>query len=135
MTTETPAVCCRRVLLADANPTFLAAAARCLTSDGKLALVGQAATGAEALRLAADLQPDLVLIDIGLRDMNGLEVAHAIKLWPNPPRMIVLAFGEGSAYAEAARNAGADGFVTKIDFYEQVYWLIQAWYPGHREGA
>ena len=116
-----------RVLLVDANPTFLAAAARCLASDGTLALVGQASTGSEALRQAADLRPDLVLVDIGLRDMNGLEVARLIKGRPNPPRVVVLALNEGSAYTDAARMVGADGFIAKADFYEQVYGLIHAW--------
>jgi DNA-binding NarL/FixJ family response regulator len=116
-----------RILLADANPTFLNAAARCLASDGALALIGQVGTGAEALRQAADLRPDLVLVDIGLQDITGLEVAREIKAWLDPPRVVVLAFNDGAQYQEASRNAGADGFVAKIDFYEQVYRLIRAW--------
>ncbi len=117
-----------RVLLADANPTFLAAAARFLALDGNLALVGQASTGADTLQQAADLRPDLVLVDLGLRDLNGLEVTRQIKSWPDPPRVVVLALSDDAEYREAARNAGADGFVAKVEFYAQVYRLINAWY-------
>jgi DNA-binding NarL/FixJ family response regulator len=128
MTAESPPFNLIRVLIADGNATFLDAAARCLALDGNLAVIGQSATGAEALRQAADLQPDLLLVDIALPDVNGLEVARKIKAGPHPPRVVVLAFNEGAAYADAARNAGADGFVAKIVFYEQMYQLIHTWY-------
>jgi two-component system nitrate/nitrite response regulator NarL len=117
-----------RVLLADANPAFVDAVARCLAFDRSLALVGRAATAADTLRQVDQLRPDLVLLDIRLRDMSGLEVARQIKCRPNPPRVVVLAFNEGAEYHAAARAAGADGFVAKTEFFEQMHRLIHAWY-------
>ena len=117
-----------RVLLADAHPAFVDAVARCLAFDRSLALAGRAATGADTLRQGDQLRPDLVLVDIRLRDMSGLEVARQIKGRPNPPRVVVLAFNDGAEYYEAARAAGADSFVAKTAFFEQMHRLIHAWY-------
>ena len=117
-----------RVLLADANPTFLEAAARFLALDENLFVAGLASTGASALQQAERLRPNLLLADIGLADMNGLEVTRQVKSWPDPPRVIVLALNGGAEYRQAARNAGADGFVAKVEFYAEVYGLIHAWY-------
>ena len=117
-----------RVLLADANSTFQAAVANYLDADANLSLISSQKTGAGTLRQAELLRPDLVLIDIALPDLNGLEVTRRIKNWREPPRVIVLALSPYGEYQEAVRNAGGDAFINKTEFYDQLRDLVHIWY-------
>ena len=72
----------------------------------------EAATGRAALRIAADRNPDLVLLDLGLPDLDGLEVLVALRTWTQIP-VIVLTVREDERSKVAALDAGADDYVTK----------------------
>jgi two-component system, OmpR family, KDP operon response regulator KdpE len=74
--------------------------------------VDVAADGAAALRAAASHQPDLVVLDLGLPDMDGVDVIHGLRGWTSAP-IIVLSGRVGSADKVAALDAGADDYVTK----------------------
>ena len=74
--------------------------------------VATAATGAEALRLAADFRPDVVLLDLGLPDLDGMEVLAGIRGW-SPVPVVVLSARGTSQEKVAALDAGADDYVTK----------------------
>ena len=71
-----------------------------------------AATGADALRLAGGHPPDLVILDLGLPDLDGVEVIHGLRGWSDVP-IIVLSGRTGGADKVAALDAGADDYVTK----------------------
>ncbi|CAG0928952.1 Chemotaxis protein CheY [Thermoflexales bacterium] len=101
-----------RVLLADDNEFFLEAASQFL-AQALLTVVGLAYTGREAVEQVNRLKPDLVLMDIAMPEMNGLEATRHIKAQPDPPRVIVLTLHDISAYAAEARAVGADNLVTK----------------------
>ena len=68
-----------RILVADDHPLFREGVVHSLASEPDLTVLGQAASGEEALRMARDLLPDVVLLDIGMPEMNGYEVARAIR--------------------------------------------------------
>jgi DNA-binding NarL/FixJ family response regulator len=104
-----------RILLVDDSRQFLEAARRFLARES-LDVVGQALSGYEALEQVTRLHPDLVLMDIAMPQMNGLEATRHIKAQPDPPRVIVLTLHDNSAYAAEALTAGADGFIAKADF-------------------
>ncbi len=70
----------------------------------------EAADGSEALEVAWREHPDLVLLDVGLPRLSGIDVCRALKTNPNPPCVILLT---GNAWAEDLDNCGADGLISK----------------------
>jgi two-component system KDP operon response regulator KdpE len=74
--------------------------------------VDLAEDGAQGLELAARHHPDVVILDLGLPDMDGVDVAHALRGWTNVP-IIVLSARESEGVKVAALDAGADDYVTK----------------------
>src|SRR5262249_62354768 len=102
------------------SPTFLAAAVHALAADQRIEIVGKALSGPEGLELAAAVQPDLVLMDVAMPGMNGLEATRLIKAQPNAPWVIVLTSHDIPPYRAAAKAAGADNFISKADFGAQL---------------
>ena len=128
-------------LLVDDNSDFLDAAARLLDDIENVAVVGRAASGAEALEQAARLRPDLVLMDWAMPGMNGLEAMRHLKSFEQPPLVVLVTLHDAPPYRAAACEAGADGFVHKAEFHAQVPSLIQELFidaanvAGTRSGA
>ena len=114
-----------RILLVEDNPTFLMAVRQFLDRAADIRVIGQAHNGVQALALAAELQPDLVLLDMALPQMSGLEVARAMLAWPQPPRIVFLSMHDQAAYREAARDLGVQGFVGKADFVAALLPIIE----------
>jgi len=102
----------RSVLLVDDDATFRALARRVLTRGG-LTVVGEADCVASASREAARLRPDAVLVDVGLPDGDGLALARTLAALPWHPSIVLTSVDADAASDEAARAAGALGFVPK----------------------
>ncbi|MBC9820724.1 response regulator [Terrabacter sp. MAHUQ-38] len=100
----------RRVLVVDDEPQLLRALRINLTARDYEVHV--AASGAEALRVAAAVQPDLVVLDLGLPDLDGVEVIEGLRGWTDVP-IIVLSGRQGGPDKVVALDAGADDYVTK----------------------
>lgn len=113
-----------RILLVDDSPEFLRSAQRFLACDQQLQIVGYAPSGLVALEQVAQLQPDMVLIDMMMPQMNGLEATRRIKQQAESPYVIVLTQDDTDDYRNAALAAGADGLVAKAEFGVQVLPLI-----------
>ncbi len=105
-----------KILLVDDNPTFLTAVSKYLATLPDAQVVAQAHDGHEALAQATQLQPDLVLLDIRMPGMNGLEVAAIMQSWPQPPQIIFLSMHDNAPYRLAAQELCVLGFVGKADF-------------------
>ena len=102
------------VLLVDDHGEFRAFARGLIISAGFL-VIAEAADGSDALR-AADLHhPEIVVLDIRLPDMSGLDVARRLKAGPDGPVVILISSGDKREYEHAAREAGARGFIAKAD--------------------
>lgn len=99
-----------RVLIIDDEPQILRALRINLSVRGYE--VTTAATGAAALRAAAEAHPDVIVLDLGLPDVDGLEVLGGLRGWTDTP-VIVLSARSDSAEKVAALDAGADDYVTK----------------------
>jgi two-component system KDP operon response regulator KdpE len=99
-----------RILVVDDEPQLLRALATNLKARGYE--VDQAATGEAALMLAASHHPDLVVLDLGLPGIDGLEVINGLRGWSSVP-IVVLSVREREADKVAALDAGADDYVTK----------------------
>ena len=74
--------------------------------------VAEAATGEDALQVAAERKPDLVILDLGLPGLDGIEVVHGLRGWTTVP-IVVLSAREDEAAKVTALDAGADDYVTK----------------------
>jgi DNA-binding NarL/FixJ family response regulator len=102
-----------RVLIADDHRLFAEALEAILSGDERIAVVGQAGDGAEAVRLAADLRPDVVLMDISMPVMDGIEAASSIRAANGGTSILMLTGSNSRADVDRARQAGAAGYVTK----------------------
>ena len=102
-----------RLLLVDDHPVVRAGLRAVLEADGRLAVAGEAATGREAVRLAAALRPDVVLMDLGLPDVSGLEALRAIKEQVPGARVLVVSAHAEEEHVLGVLDAGADGYLLK----------------------
>lgn len=102
-----------RVLIVDDHPIFRSGLRAQLELDGSIDLVGEAATGAEALALATQLTPDVVLMDLQLPDQNGIEVTRAIVAASSDIGVLVLTMSQDDESVFAAMRAGARGYLLK----------------------
>jgi DNA-binding NarL/FixJ family response regulator len=104
-----------QVLLVDDNLDFVQVAAEFLAADPDIEITGVATSGERALELADSYHPDLVIMDLAMPGMGGLEATRQLKARPNPPAVIILSLYSDEAYLEQARRAGADEEVSKSD--------------------
>ncbi|MEU5384229.1 response regulator transcription factor [Kitasatospora cineracea] len=102
-----------RVLLADDQELVRAGLTMALSGLPDLDVVGEAGTGTEAVRLAAALRPDVVLMDIRMPGADGIEATRAVTAEPEPPRVLVLTTFDDDENVHAALRAGASGFLVK----------------------
>jgi len=79
-------------------------------------VVGEAQNGLEALDLVAELGPDLVLMDVQMPGIDGIETTRRISALPDPPAVVVMSTHESGDYVGMAVAAGAIGFVPKSQF-------------------
>jgi len=100
------------VLLADDQHLVRAGFRSLLRRDREIAVVGEASTGDEAVRAARDLRPDVILMDIRMPVLDGIEATRRI-LAAQETRVIILTTFETDEYVFAALEAGASGFLTK----------------------
>ena len=102
-----------RILVVDDHPLFREGAVHSLAAEPDFSIVGQAENGEEALRLARDLLPDVVLLDIGMPGADGLATAQKITAACPATRIVMLTVYEDEDKLLAAFKAGARGYVLK----------------------
>lgn len=119
----------KRVLLVDDNPAFMKVAMCFLRTVPGLELVGEATSGEQALELNAALHPDLVLMDISMPGMNGLAATRRIKQQPKAPKVVMVTLHTHTASGTQANDAGADGFLQKDHFVDELPRLLAALFP------
>lgn len=102
-----------KVLLVDDNALFRDGIAHILTADGRFEVIGQASRGDAAVSAAASLVPDLILIDIQMPGMNGVDAIRSIRAHDPDVAIGVLTMFETPDYVRATMDAGASGYVAK----------------------
>jgi DNA-binding NarL/FixJ family response regulator len=103
-----------RCLIVDDNPEFLASASRLLKTQG-LQIVGRAASGEEAVRLADALAPDVALVDVQLGDEDGIEVARKLAGGPQPTPVVLISTHSQDELADLIADSPAVGFLSKTE--------------------
>ena len=103
-----------RVLIVDDHMSFRQLARRLLEHSGYL-VVGEAATAAEAVRVARNLAPDVVLLDIQLPDLDGFAVAISLRELPSPPAVVLISSRDSADYGPRVQECGAMAFIAKAD--------------------
>jgi two-component system response regulator DesR len=102
-----------RVLLAEDQTMLRGALAALLELEADITIVAQAANGREAFKLARDLTPDIVVTDIEMPEMTGLELAAALKQAESKSRVVILTTFARPGYLRRALDAGARGYLLK----------------------
>ena len=102
-----------RVLLADDQPLLRHGFAMILSAQADIEVIGEAADGAEAVRLTGLLRPDVVLMDVRMPGMDGIEATRKITSVSPPTRVIILTTFDVDEYAFDGLRAGASGFLLK----------------------
>jgi DNA-binding NarL/FixJ family response regulator len=104
-----------RILLADDHLLVRQGIKRILAEDPDLEVIGEAADGREALKLLEELQPDLVILDIQMPRMGGMEAARRIKKSRPELKVLMLTMHKENEYLRQAREIGVEGFMLKED--------------------
>ena len=101
------------ILVVDDHPLFRKGVIQLVQAAPEFRFVGEASSGGEGIRLAQALQPDMILLDLNMNDMNGVEVLKAIKDAGLDSRVIMLTVSDQAEDLIAALQSGADGYLLK----------------------
>lgn len=115
-----------RVLIVDDHPVFRDGIRALLEATPGISVVGEATTGEAAMTLAEEHRPDLVLMDVGMPGINGIEATRRIVARRPETRVLIVTMFEDDASVFAAMRAGAGGYVLKDATKEELRRAIQA---------
>lgn len=121
-----------RVLLAEDQSMVLGALAALLALEEDLEVVGRARDGREALRLVEETRPDVVLTDIEMPEMTGLELAAELARREDPARVVIVTTFARSGYLRRALDAGAAGYLLKDSPAEELAEAVRRVHRGLR---
>jgi DNA-binding NarL/FixJ family response regulator len=103
-----------RVLIADDHRLFAEALDAILSGERAIEVVGRARNGAEAVEIALELEPDVVLMDISMPVMDGIEATRRIRESRRDVCVLMLTGSNAAVDVDRSREAGASGYVTKV---------------------
>lgn len=115
-----------KVLIVDDHAVVRAGIRMLLESDPELAIVGEGENGDDAVRLAKELSPDVILMDVTMPEVDGVEATRRIKALPQAPAVLALSIHEGTDYFFHMLQAGASGYVPKRAAPEELLRAIHA---------
>ena len=114
-----------RVLLADDSVLILEWLQDTLGVNKQVEIVGSFKNGIDTLNALRNLKPDLAIVDFKMPGLNGLEVLKAIRKESKALKFIILTYYSLDNYRQAAMNAGADYFFSKVDDFEKVALVVK----------
>jgi DNA-binding NarL/FixJ family response regulator len=115
-----------RILMVDDHPVVLAGLKALVGADPDFVIVGEARDGRTALRLAMQLAPNVVVLDISLPEMNGIELAAALRSERPDCRILVLTVHEERAYLRQLLELGVEGYLLKRSAADELPRAIRA---------
>ena len=115
-----------RVIIVDDSIEFLNSAIQFINSEANhnIRIQKTSKNGLEAIEDILALHPDIIIIDIDMPRMNGFEATEIIKNLIAPPKIIIVSIHDSSSYKLKAIKSGADAFLSKMDFGENIIGLI-----------
>jgi DNA-binding NarL/FixJ family response regulator len=116
----------RTILIVDDHAVFRDGLQRLISTEPGLEVCAQAADGNEALQKAAQLNPDLVIIDVVMDGMNGIDLTKALRARYPKMKLLVLSMHKEILYAERALRAGANGYIMKRENGEMLIAAIRS---------
>ncbi|MEV0090164.1 response regulator transcription factor [Streptomyces sp. NPDC050738] len=125
MTATAPIPLPIRIVLADDQPLVRSGLRVLINDTAGIEVAGEAGTGAEAVELAASLAPDVVMMDIRMPGMDGIEATRRITAAGARPHVLVLTTFDDDEYVYAALRAGASGFLVKDMALEEIIGAIR----------
>lgn len=121
-----------RILIADDHPILREGVGSVIALQDDMVIAGEAETGTDAVRLFRELRPDIVLMDLRMPEMGGVEAIGAIRAEAPDARIIVLTTYSGDAKALEAMRAGASGFLLKSSLRRELLSAIRTVHKGQR---
>jgi two-component system response regulator NreC len=119
-----------RILIVDDHGVLRAGLRALLSAEPDLEVVGEAAAGDQVFSLAGDLQPDVVLLDISLPDLSGIEITRRLMERLPEVRVLILTFHEDESLLQEAIKAGAAGYIVKRAAESELIDAIRAVWRG-----
>jgi DNA-binding NarL/FixJ family response regulator len=119
-----------RILVTDDHAVLRAGLTALLNAEPDLTVVGEAADGSECLRVAQAIQPDVILLDINMPGMNGLEVLPLLRQSVPQSRVLVLTMHDDTTYLRRVLQAGGAGYVLKQAADKELLSAIRTVYNG-----
>lgn len=120
------------VLLVDDHEGFINAALRHFRKVDWLKVVGTAGNGLEAIERSEALRPQVVLMDLAMPEMGGLQATRLIKAQDDPPYVVIASHFDDAEHREHATRAGADNFVSKLSYVQEVMQILESLHGGEQ---
>ena len=124
-----------RLLIVDDHDAFLNAAERHLRRVAHVAIIGRGRNGIEAVALADELKPDVVVLDLAMPEMGGLQATRLIKAQDEPPFVVIASHFDDVEHREHAQRAGADAFISKLNYIAELLPIIESRARTAQDGA
>jgi DNA-binding NarL/FixJ family response regulator len=121
-----------RILLVEDHEPFRDFLRTTLQARPELQVIGETSDGLQAVQKAEELRPDLILLDIGLPTLNGIEAAHRISRLVPSATILFVSQNSDEDVVGAALNNGAKGYVLKADSSRELLPAVEAVLIGHR---
>jgi DNA-binding NarL/FixJ family response regulator len=124
-----------RVLIADDQPAVRRGLHLRLSLEPEVEVIGEARDGAEAISLARSLQPDVVLMDVRMPGMDGIEATAALRAVARESAVVILSLDDSAKTRTRAKEVGAMAFVSKRRMEEELLAVVRRAALGRPEGA
>ncbi len=115
-----------KVMVVDDHALFRSGLVRILKANEEIEIVGESSDGEEALTVSEEAKPDVILMDLNMKNMDGLEATRRIKELQSEVKIIILTVMEEKKYFLSAIQAGADGYILKNIEPEELYAFLKA---------
>jgi DNA-binding NarL/FixJ family response regulator len=129
--TGAPVASTKQIFIVEDHPVFREGLTQILNREAGLAVCGAAENATEARKAIAKLQPDLVLVDIGLPGKSGLELIKEIRVKDKTVKLLVISMHDEALYADRVLRAGGDGYIMKQEDPEEIVHAIRDVLKGH----
>jgi two-component system response regulator NreC len=119
-----------KIILAEDHKITREGLVNMLEDQPGMEVVGEAGNGREAIRLARELSPDLVIMDVTMPDLNGIDATRIITLTPKDTKVIALSMYSDKQFVQGMMQAGASGYLLKDCTFDELVYAIRAVFQG-----